>query len=140
LIPPGAGPWTLELDLVHEHVRWFEQPLLVDAVVEPARVVAVLDPGTEDGLADVLGTLDHEEVPLVLTEQPDEVARWFAGRVGLPSELAGAERLVVPIQLVREGRRRPLLELVRSAQKLGIPVETTAGEPLGRGSIVRRKT
>ena len=140
LIPPAGGPWTLELDLVHEHVRWFEQPLPVEVVVEPARTVAVLDPGTKDGLAEVLAALGPEEEPIVLTEQPEEVARRFAGRVGLPAELAGAERLVVPIELVRVGRRRPLLELVRTAQKLGIPVETTAGEPLGRRAIARRKT
>jgi hypothetical protein len=140
LLPPPAGPWTLEVDLVQEHVRWFDRPLQVDVTVEAPRLVAVLDPGSEDGLAEVLAALDPEEEPIVLTERPGEVARRFAGRVGPPSELAGAERLVVPIQLVREGRRRPLLELVRSAQKLGIPVETTSGTPLGRRAIARRKT
>ena len=140
LVPPLPGRWTLEIDLVHEHVRWFERPLAVEVMVEPSRVVAVLDPGTADGLAEVLATLDPEEEPLVLSEQPGEVARRFAGRVGLPADLARVERLVVPVKLVREGRRRPLLELVRSAQKLGIPVETTSGEPLGRRAIARRRT
>ena len=102
-------------------------------------MAAVLDPGSEEGLAEALATLGPEEVPLVLTEQPGEVARRFAGRIGLPADLAGAGRLVIPIELVREGRRRPLLELVRTAQKLGIPVETAAGEPLGRRDIARRK-
>jgi len=139
LRPPVAGQWTLEVDLVHEHVRWFDRPLRVEVVVEPAALVAVLDPGSEDGLAEVLATLDPEEEPLVLTEQPDELARRFAGRVGPPSELAGVDRLVVPEQLVQEGHRRPLLELVRAAQKLGIPTQTAAGEPLGRRAIVRRK-
>lgn len=140
LVPPLPGRWTLEVDLVHEQVRWFDQPLRVEATVEAGRVAAVLDPGSEEGLVEVLATLGPEEVPLVLTEQPGEVARRFAGRIGLPAELAGAERLVIPIELVREGRRRPLLELVRTAQKLGIPVETAAGEPLGRRDIARRKT
>jgi hypothetical protein len=140
LVPPSAGRWTLEVDLVHEHVRWFEQALRVEVVVEPRRLVAVLDPGSEDGLSGVLESLAAEEEPLVLTEQPEELARRFAGRIGLPSELAGAERLVVPVELVRQGRRRPLLELVRTAQKLGIPVEATTGEPLGRLAIARRKT
>jgi hypothetical protein len=139
LIPPAAGEWTLEIDLVHEHVRWFDCPLNVEVVVEPRRVVAVVDPGSADGLVDILATLDPEEEPVVLTEDPGEVGKRFAGRIGLPSELAGAERLVVSIELVREGRRRPLVELVRSAQKLGIPVVTTAGERLGRRAIVRRK-
>jgi hypothetical protein len=140
LIPPAAGRWTLEVDLVHEHVRWFDRPLRAEVVVEPRRLVAVLDPGSEDGLAGVLASLDPEEEPLVLTEQPDELARRFGGTIGLPSELTGAERLVVPAELVRAGRRRPLLELVRAAQKLGIPVEATTGEPLGRLAIARRKT
>lgn len=140
LIPPAAGPWTLELDLVEEQVRWFERPLSTEVVVEPRRIVAVLDPGSANGLAGILATLEPDEEPIVLTEEPAEVARRFGGRIGLPSELAAVERLVVPIELVREGRRRPLVQLVRSAQKLGIPVVTTAGEPLGRRSIVRRKT
>jgi hypothetical protein len=139
LIPPAAGRWTLEVDLVHEHVRWFDRSLRAEVVVEPRRLVAVLDPGSGDGLAGVLESLDPEEEPLVITEQPDELARRFAGRIGLPGELAGAERLVVPVELVREGRRRPLLALVRTAQKLGIPVEATTGEPLGRRAIARRK-
>jgi hypothetical protein len=139
LIPPTAGRWTLEADLVHEHVRWFDRPVRVEVVVEPRRLVAVLDPGSEDGLAGILESLDPEEEPLVVTEQPDEVARRFAGRIGLPSELDGADRLVVPVELVRQGRRRPLLALVRTAQKLGIPVEATTGEPLGRAAIARRK-
>ena len=139
LIPPAAGPWTLELDLVEEQVRWFERPLRTEVVVEPRRVVAVLDPGSADGLADILATLEPEEEPIVLTDEPAALARRFSGLIGLPSELAAAERLVVPIELVREGRRRPLVELVRSAQKLGIPVVTAGGEPLGRRAIVRRK-
>jgi len=140
LVPPEPGRWTLELDLVHEHVRWFDRPLRVEVEVEPSRLVAILDPGSEDGLADLLATLAPEEEPVVLTEQPEAVARRYAGRVASPSGLAGAERLVVPEQLVREGRRRPLLELVRTAQKLGIPIETPAGSPLGRRAVVRRKT
>jgi hypothetical protein len=121
-------------------VRWFERPLRTEVIVEPRRVVAVLDPGSASGLAEILATLEPEEEPIVLTAEPAAVARRFGGRIGLPSELAGAERLVVPIELVREGRRRPLVELVRSAQKLGIPVVTTGGEPLGRRAIVWRKT
>ena len=139
LIPPGAGRWTLEVDLVHEHVRWFDRPLLTAVTVEPRRVVAVLDPGSADGLAEILETLEPDEEPIVLSEQPDELARRFAGRIGPPSELAGAEHLVVPVEHVREGRRRPLLELVRTAQKLGIPVVATSGETLGRRAVVRRK-
>jgi hypothetical protein len=140
LLPPEPGRWTLEVDLVHEHVRWFERPVREEVVVEAPRLVAVLDPGSEVGLDEVLATLDAEEEPVVLTGRPDELARRYAGRIGLLSELAGVERLVVPEQLVSEGRRRPLLGLVRTAQKLGIPTQTPAGAPLGRAAIMRRRT
>jgi hypothetical protein len=139
LIPPAAGRWTLEVDLVEEQVRWFDRPLRTEVAVQPRRVVAVLDPGSADGLAEILETLEPEEEPIVVTEQPDDVARRFGGRIGPPSELAGAARLVVPVERVREGRRRPLLELLRRAQKLGIPVVATSGERLGRREVVRRK-
>lgn len=35
--PSASGRFGLEVDLVHEHVRWFEQALHVDAIVEPSR-------------------------------------------------------------------------------------------------------
>jgi hypothetical protein len=35
--PTAAGPYILELDLVHEHVRWFNQPLAVEMRVEQGR-------------------------------------------------------------------------------------------------------
>lgn len=33
--PAAEGDWVLEIDLVHEHVRWFEMPLAVPVRVEP---------------------------------------------------------------------------------------------------------
>jgi hypothetical protein len=37
LLPPSdAGAYVLELDLVHEFVRWFECTTRIDVVVEPA--------------------------------------------------------------------------------------------------------
>jgi hypothetical protein len=140
LVPPEPGPWTLAVDLVHEHVRWFDRPLRVEVVVEPARLVAVVDPGSADELAVALETLDPEEEPVVLTEQPEALTRRFAGRVAPLDEPNGVVRLVVPAQLVQEGRRRPLLAIVRAAQKLGIPAETTSGQPLDLRAVARRKT
>ena len=69
LIPPSAGPWTLELDLVEEQVRWFDQPLRTEVVVEPRRVVAVLDSGSADGLADILltGNPTWNTIPLAFS-------------------------------------------------------------------------
>jgi hypothetical protein len=140
LIPPEPGRWRLTVDLVHEHVRWFGCDLQVEAEVLPGRVAAVLDPGTDHALLAVLEALDPEEEPLVLTERAQELARTFAGRVHTDVEaLAGATRLVVPDELVREGRRGPLLAAVRVAGRLGIPAQTVSGAPLTAGRVVRRR-
>ncbi|MFM8971484.1 MAG: polysaccharide pyruvyl transferase family protein, partial [Actinomycetota bacterium] len=40
--PGSVGPWRLELDLVHEHVRWFDCPLLLDVTVAAATRVALI--------------------------------------------------------------------------------------------------
>ena len=89
------GRWTLEVDLVHEHVRWFDQPLQVEVDGSAGRGWPPCSTqALEEGLAEALATLEPEEEPLVLTEQPGEVARRFAGRIGLPAGRAGAGRLV----------------------------------------------
>ena len=136
-VPPTPGRWTLTIDLVHEHVRWFGCELHAEVEVAPPRVVAVLDPGEDEALLDVLRGLDPEDEPLVVTERPDELGRRFAGRIG--TDLDGATRLVVPDVLVREGRRRPLLEAVRAARKLGIPAQSSSGALLTPASVVRRR-
>jgi hypothetical protein len=140
LIPPEPGRWTLAFDLVHEHVRWFGREQRAEAEVLPGRVAAVLDPGIDDALLAALETLDPEEEPLVLTGRPDELARSFAGRIAVDVEaLAGATRIVVPDELVREGRRRPLLAVVRAARKLGIPAQTPSGATLTARGVARRR-
>jgi hypothetical protein len=137
--PREPGLYTLEIDLVHEHVRWFERPLRVEAEVLPQRLVAVLDPGSLDGLLAVLAALEPEEEPVVVTDRPDQLARSFAGRITGDIEATGATRLVVPEELVREGHRRPLISAVAAARKLGIPIQASSGEPLTRGRVVRRR-
>jgi hypothetical protein len=137
VVPATPGPWTLTIDLVHEHVRWFGSELQASVQVAPCRVVAVLDPGTDEALLDVLRGLDPEDEPLVVTLRPTELSRRFAGRLG--SDLDGAARLIVPDELVRAGRRRPILDALRAARKLGIPVQTPSGAPLTPASVVRRK-
>jgi hypothetical protein len=139
LVPPGEGRWTLSVDLVHEHVRWFDRPLRVEVDVLPQRVAAVLDPGSLDGLLAALATLDPEEEPVVVTDRPGELARGFAGRIASDIEGSGAARLVVPDELVREGRRRPLIAAVAAARRLGIPAQTSSGEPLNAKRVVRRR-
>ena len=51
----------------------------------------------------------------------------------------GATRLVVPDELVREGRRRPLLAAVVAARRLGIPAQSASGEPLNAKRVARRR-
>lgn len=139
LVPPGEGRWTLMIDLVHEHVRRFGQPLEVEIDVRPHRLVAVLDPGSSEGLLEALATLEPEEEPVVVTDRLDELARGFAGRIAASLPGTGARRLVVPDGLVRAGRRRPLLAALAAARKLRIPVHTVSGAPLTAVGVVRRR-
>lgn len=147
LEPPGEGRWTLTVDLVHERVRWFDQPLTVEAEVRPRLLVAVLDPGTTDALVETLAALDPEEEPLVISERADELATGFAGRIAAAPEdragftrvLDGATRLVVPNGLVLESRRRPLLAAVEAARRLGIPAQAASGQPLTATGVARRR-
>jgi hypothetical protein len=136
-VPAAPGRWTLTVDLVHEHVRWFGCELQVEVEVQPSRVVAVLDPGVDEALFDVLRGLDSEDEPLVVSTRPGELARRFAGRVG--DDFAGAMQLVVPDVLVQEGRRRPLLAAIRRARRLGIPVQSSSDVALTPASIVWRR-
>ena len=139
LVPPAAGRWALEIDLVHEHVRWFDRALRVEVDVLPQRIAAVLDPGSLDGLLAVLGRLDPEEEPVVVTNRPDELARGFAGRIATDLVGTGATRLVVPDELVLAGQRGPLLDAVAAARKLGIPAQSASGQALNGKRVVRRR-
>jgi hypothetical protein len=150
--PDEPGRYTLLIDLVHEHVRWFDAALRVIVDVAPARIVGVVDPGVREDLLSVLEQLDPEEEPLVLTHAPAELGRTFAGRTALvpalPSSRLGflrlhaayraaltdASRLLVPAG----GRRLPLLAALTAARSLGIPAHTTDGRPLTTRRILRR--
>jgi hypothetical protein len=136
--PAAAGAWTLEVDLVHEHVRWFEQALRMEVEVAPSRIVAIVDPGTLDALVPLLEMLDPEDEPVVVSSRL-ELLREFAGRVVTHLEDTGADRVIVPADLVREGHRRPLLDLVATAKKLGIAVYASSGEELSRGGVALRR-
>ena len=41
--PGPPGTWHLEIDLVHEHVRWFGTPLALGVTVRAPRRIAVLE-------------------------------------------------------------------------------------------------
>lgn len=70
--PPDPGAWLLELDLVHEHVRWFDCGLSLPVTVRPLRLVAVAGAGEQrlravaTAVADLLPGVE----PLVLTADP----------------------------------------------------------------------
>ena len=156
--PSEPGLYTLEIDLVHEHVRWFDQPLRVQVEVAPRRLVAVLDPGSLGELAAALETLDPEEEPVVLSADPEALSRelGFAGLTravpdvrgahALPRALgsyrralAGTGRLVVPTALLARGRRPPLLAAVAAARSLGLRATTgEAGRVTVTGVVERR--
>ena len=55
--PAVAGWYRLELDLVHEHVRWFECAIAADVEVVRRRRVAVV--GGDDAAGPVLRLLEH---------------------------------------------------------------------------------
>ncbi len=81
--PPYAGPWLLELDLVHEHVRWFGCGVRLPIEVKPLRRVAIVG-GDERRLravavavADLLPGVE----PLLLADDPAGAAE----RVGYPA-------------------------------------------------------
>ena len=82
----------------------------------------------------MLAGLDPEEEPLVITGRVIAVRGPASRRI-----LAGATRLVVPDELIREGRRRPLLAAVREAKQLGIPAVSSSGTPLTPASVARRR-
>jgi hypothetical protein len=92
LPPVEPGRHQLEVDLVHEHVRWFGRPLRLDVDVSRRRRVLVV--GRSDELGPVLDSiaLVPEIEPLVMLEteetafgQPrvDGVGRYLFGSAGV---------------------------------------------------------
>jgi hypothetical protein len=122
--PVEPGSYVLEIDLVHQNVRWFGHAVGTRVEVLPRRVVAILDPGSPGALSDVLETLDPEEEPVVVSG---------------PEGLAGAVRLLIPAELVRTAERRPLIALVREAGRLKIPVLSSSGKELTARDVARRR-
>ena len=132
VIPPReAGRHELAVDLVHEHVRWFERALRVDATVERRRRVLVA--GRSRGLQAALDTiaLVPSVEPLLVAEPGDPalghdrvegLGRYLFG----PAGLDGANILPRALLLVARARRgrevpaaaRPLVEALGEAECL----------------------
>jgi len=115
--PSEPGPWRIEVDLVHEHVRWFGQPLVVDVTVHaPPRVALIAGDSPFRHVGDdtivrahlqQLALFAPEAEAVLLTGDPDAATGAFAVRAepdlyggvyaglddrGDPDELAPAVR------------------------------------------------
>jgi len=74
--PPHPGRWSLELDLVHEHVRWFDCVLSLPVEVRPLRRVAIAGAGEQRlrAVATTVADLLPGVEPLILTADPSSAA------------------------------------------------------------------
>jgi len=89
LAPSAPGRYRLELDLVHEHVRWFGCELAVEVEVGPRRRLAVMgDEGAVEGLAELLAVLPELE-PLVLSGSDPPARHGYPRLPGLRPYLLG---------------------------------------------------
>jgi hypothetical protein len=85
--PLEPGRYRLAVDLVHEHVRWFECGFAVEIEVRRRRRLAVAGLVELDRLAE----LDPELEPLILAAEPERMRRRYSGAVA-----PGAETLLLP--------------------------------------------
>lgn len=81
--PLEVGRHRLEIDLVHEHVRWFGCSLGIDVDVVPSRRVALA--GGDEATKDVLELLDaYPELEPVLVARDEELPDEAPGHVRVP--------------------------------------------------------
>ena len=104
--PAGAGRFQLEVDLVHERVRWFGVGASTAVEVRPARRIALIArPERVPEVIDEIGVSPEVE-PLVLLRDPDDSGTYadFASVTGLRRYLLhgteGHGRLVTVTRLV----------------------------------------
>jgi hypothetical protein len=115
--PSSPGRYRLELDLVHEHVQWFEVPLTFEVDVVRQRVVALARANDDDVLAFLEAAPDVE--PLLLEPICSDVAPTGYRRVaGAGSYLLddGPSR-GLPLGLVATRRTLPLLRAARKVRR-----------------------
>ena len=138
--PREPGGYRLELDLVHEHVRWFDRGVGYHVEVRPRRRIAVVGAGEPLGeLLDALALVPELE-PVLVARGAD------AARIGLPliagarrflGEDASRARLVLGAYRLRSAaRRRPHGEFLQGlagceALVLASP-DWPAGAPVAR--------
>jgi len=100
LAPRQPGRYGVEIDLVHEHVRWFGCAIACEIEVLPRRRIAVL--GDVEGTAEVLSVAPEVElVELVAGDELPSRAHGYPAVPGLRSYLAETPFLRVPRLLAR---------------------------------------
>jgi hypothetical protein len=138
--PGKAGRYKLAVDLVHEHVRWFECGFEVEVDVRPRRLIAVAGPVALAGLAQVEPGLE----PLLLSDDPASLRGRYVGEVapdaatfllpGLPPGpvvgglvlLGRTLRLVLATRRRRPRFARELVEALRRCEALYVAVPEAA--------------
>jgi hypothetical protein len=145
LAPPDPGRHVLELDLVHEHVRWFGCAVRLEVEVLRPRRVAILAAGVgaEDVLERLAGVAPELE-PVVLGEGAPAGHRWAPGpdaflREGPPSRLVLRTLALLGAARLTRGRGRPparprqaapLLRALGGAQLLVLAAPAEGGRAL----------
>lgn len=121
--PLRAGVWHLEIDLVHEHQRWFDCTAGCDVEVLARRRLAILHSGQADAVRVELQRLadaEPEVEPVVLTTAPEQLRGWYCGALA-PSParylLAGLPRGRSRAGLLFVARAGRVLRLARAARR-----------------------
>jgi hypothetical protein len=130
--PEQPGCFRLSIDLVHEHVRWFNQPLNCAVEVRPACRVAVI--GRGEPLDRALDQIQLEPwVEPVIVEQDTATASERYGHRCIPDLgeylLAGIDDRIGAVQLAQLVARTA--RLLRRARRLRVGKPTA---PLPRGA------
>lgn len=143
VIPPDeAGAHVLEVDLVHEHVRWFDRPLRLVADVRPRRCVLVA--GRADSVEPVLDLIAlAPEIEAVTVHEAGDVGLGHARVDGVgrflfgPHGTAGWRALPRALRLVLRSRGenapdavRPLIQALQRSELLIVAGDDiVAGRP-----------
>ncbi len=107
--PDESGRYRLEIDLVHEHVRWFHCGVECEVEVRPMRRIALVS--VRDDVLDALALVPELE-PVVLDPDGDPQPE----RVGIP-RLPGPRRFLLA-GLEHAGRPRLLAGISRRTRQL----------------------
>jgi hypothetical protein len=124
LAPEQPGRYRVEIDLIHEHVRWFDVGVSFEVLVEPRRQIAVI--GGEEAVTEVAQLLEAvpELEPVVIRPFGPTGPDGYAEEWGVREYLLGAAptnraafiltvaartfRLAVAVGAMRVGRKPSL--------------------------------